>query len=302
MIIKMREPSVQLEIMQALSKRSDLLNPQTNAIRQMVKGYEGECQFDTVLNELKCECLILNDLMLKINSQTCQIDTLFLSSKGVSIYEVKNYEGEFVYQEDKLKIRTVNNEISNPLQQLNRTTMLFRQLMEEQRVSFSLQGFAVFINPQFTLFQAPVNEQLILPTMLPNHVKRLNTDRGGLNKSHHRFAEKLQALHLDDVSYMTLPEYSFEKLKKGSYCSECNGEVVHSKGRVWECTKCSRQDLSHNVIFDQIKDFHLLFPEKKYKTSELHEWTGKLFSEKSIRSVLSKHYTLKGKLKGAYYE
>lgn len=302
MIIKEREPSVQLETMLALSKRRDLPNPQTNAIRQMVKGYEGEQQFDSIIKELKCECLILNDLMLKINGQTCQIDTLFISSKGVSIYEVKNYEGEFVYHEDKLKIRTVNKEISNPLVQLNRTTMLFRQLMEEQRVTLPLQAFTVFINHHFTLFQAPVNDQIVLPTMLSNHVKGLNNERGGLNKSHHRFAETLKQLHLDNLSFMTLPDYSFDDLAKGSFCRVCSAKIERLKGRVWECTECRRKDLSHNVIFDQIKDFHLLFPEKKYKTSEIYEWTGKLFSEKSIRSVLSKHFTLKGQSIASYYE
>lgn len=302
MIIKEREPSVQLETMLSLSKRSDLLNPQTNAIKQMVKGCEGECQFDIIMRELMCECLILNDLVLKINGQTCQIDTLFISSKGVSIYEVKNYEGEFLYQENKLKIRTLNKEISNPLHQLNRTTMLFRQLMEEQRVSFQLQSYIVFINNQFTLFQAPVNDQFILPTMLPIHVKKLNSERGGLNKSHYRFAETLKQLHLEDTTFMTLPDYSFESLTKGAFCENCSVEFARLKGRTCECPDCGQKELAQDVILRQISEFKLLFPNNKLMTRTIYEWCGKLFSEKSIRIALSKRYTLKGQSNASYYE
>ncbi|OJF91774.1 nuclease-related domain-containing protein [Alkalibacterium sp. 20] len=302
MIVKERERALQLESLVALSKRGVLLNPQENYINQLVKGFEGECAFDALMKGLKCECLILNDLLLKLNGHTFKIDTLMISSKGVSIYEVKNFEGEFVFREDKLKIVSTNKEITNPVHQLNRKTMLFRQLMEEHRVDFPLKSYIVFVNKQFTLFETPVNQDFILPTMISRHLKRLNNERGAINISHTKFSDALKALHHKDTTFITLSEYSYTALKKESFCKECSAVLERLNGRMCECMKCGHKELAVDTIFRQINEFRLLFPDNKLTTNEMYQWSGKLFSKKSIRSVLSKHFTLKGQSIASYYE
>lgn len=237
-----------METMLALSRRGDLLNPQVNYIRNMIKGYDGECVFDELLRNLKCDCLILNDLTLRINGQTCQIDTLLISNKGVTIYEVKNFEGAFIYRDDKLKILSSNKEISNPVHQLNRTLNLFRQLMEEQQMNFEVQAYVIFVNDQFTLFETPVDVRFILPTMLSHHLKILNNERGGLNKSHYRFAETLKQLHLNDLSYLSLPEYSYSSLKNGAFCKDCSTMLKHPTVRMCECKQCGQKESTSDTI------------------------------------------------------
>lgn len=302
MIIKEREPSTQLETLRALKRRSNLLNPQMNSIQHMVKGYQGECRFDEMLKELKCECLILNDLTLRINGRTCQIDTLLIAGEGVTLYEVKNYEGEFVYNEDKLKIVSVSKEISNPMHQLSRTSNLFRQLMEDQHANFPLESYIVYINEQFTLFNAPVNSPIVLPTMLAQHIKKLSNERRMLNKNHHRFAETLKQLDQPELSYFTFPGYDYQELKKGAFCRECESVLGKPIGRVCECAGCGFKEVSTDVIKRQINEYILLFPENKLTTHDIYDWIGKLFSKKSIRSVLLKNFELKGRGIGCYYE
>ncbi|SFC59974.1 Nuclease-related domain-containing protein [Alkalibacterium subtropicum] len=302
MIIKERDLSVPLEILLALDRRSNLLNPQTNSIRQMVKGYEGECRFDALLKELTCECLIVNDLTLKISGQTCQIDSLLITGTGVTIYEVKNYEGQFIYTEDKLKILSTNKEISNPVYQLSRTTNLFRQLMEEQHANFQLHSSVVFINERFTLFNAPVNSQYILPTMLPYHLKKLTNERKALNKSHYTFAETLKQMDQTDLSFYSFPEYDWTGLKKGAFCRVCQTALGKPSGRICRCEICGFNELATAVILREISEYRLLFPEKKLTTHDGYDWTGRLFSKKSIRSVLKKNFELKGQSTGCYYE
>ena len=302
MIVKERDRALQLESLLALSKRGLLLNPQENYINQLVKGFKGECAFDVLMKELKCDCLILNDLLLKVNGHTFQIDTLMISSKGISIYEVKNFEGEFVFREDKLKIVSTNKEITNPVHQLNRTTMLFRQLMEDQRVDFPLKSYIVFVNEQFTLFETPIDQDFILPTMIARHLKRLNNERGAINISHTKFSDTLKALHHRDTTFITLPEYSYAALKKESFCKECSTVLKRVNGRMCECTKCGHKELAVDTILRQINEFRLLFPDYKLTTNGMYQWNGKLFSKKSIRLVLSKHFDLKGKSIASYYE
>ena len=81
------------------------------------KGYEGEVMFDSLTEKLQCECLILNDLLLKINNTTFQIDTLIISDT-IYLFEVKNFEGDYVYESDKIIQETQirNDEPPSPIE------------------------------------------------------------------------------------------------------------------------------------------------------------------------------------------
>ncbi|WP_138919056.1 nuclease-related domain-containing protein [Ornithinibacillus scapharcae] len=54
-----------------------------------------------------------NDLLLQVSNQTFQIDSLVIADK-IYVYEIKNYQGDFYYDNDRLYNRS-NFEISNPL-------------------------------------------------------------------------------------------------------------------------------------------------------------------------------------------
>ncbi|WP_369384695.1 nuclease-related domain-containing protein [Halalkalibacter akibai] len=66
------------------------------------KGYEGEKVFDLLVDTLECECLLLHDLLLKLNNTLFQIDTMVILQDAVYLFEIKNYEGDFYYESDRL--------------------------------------------------------------------------------------------------------------------------------------------------------------------------------------------------------
>ena len=59
------------------------------------KGYEGERNFEVLLEHHLSEGLILNDLLLEKNNTLFQIDSLLISQNSIYLFEVKNYEGDF---------------------------------------------------------------------------------------------------------------------------------------------------------------------------------------------------------------
>lgn len=83
------------------------------------KGYEGELLFDSLTKKLRCECLILNDLLLEVNLTTFQIDSLIITQGKLFYYEVKNQEGDYYYEADKF-FRKTKIETANPLLQVQR--------------------------------------------------------------------------------------------------------------------------------------------------------------------------------------
>ncbi|WP_347814365.1 nuclease-related domain-containing protein [Alkalihalobacillus sp. LMS39] len=134
------------------------------------KGLAGEKLFDSMTETIMCDCLILNDLLLKYNNTTFQIDSLIIFQDCIYMFEVKNFEGDFYYESERF-YKTPNSEMNNPLNQLMRSESLFRQQLQSLQVTILLHAYVVFINPEFTLYQAPLNKPFIFPTQLNRFIK-----------------------------------------------------------------------------------------------------------------------------------
>jgi hypothetical protein len=68
----------------------------------LVKGREGGKWFDDWLLANAGEGIILNDLLFETNNTFYQIDSLFLTTHTIYLFEVKNYEGDFYLERDKM--------------------------------------------------------------------------------------------------------------------------------------------------------------------------------------------------------
>lgn len=78
----------------------------TNRIYIKFRGFMGEFWVRRELNKLsKKNYIVLNDIMIKNNNQTYQIDHIVLSKFGIFVIEMKNYYG-FIYGNEYKKIWT----------------------------------------------------------------------------------------------------------------------------------------------------------------------------------------------------
>lgn len=78
---KSRKESKELQALKFLNNRMDLSAKDKQHYLNLKKGFEGEVMFDLLTETFECECLILNDLLLKVNNTLFQIDTLIISSE-----------------------------------------------------------------------------------------------------------------------------------------------------------------------------------------------------------------------------
>ncbi|MEH7223146.1 nuclease-related domain-containing protein [Bacillus sp. JJ1566] len=148
MIIKSRGENLELELIGFLRIRRKLEVEDENNFNYLEKGWHGEKQFDQLLIGLPNECLILNNLLLKVNNTLFQIDSLLITRKKINIFEVKNNEGDHIFKNDRLHLIS-GKEIKNPLNQITRSESLFRQLLQELRFNIAVESHVVFINPVF---------------------------------------------------------------------------------------------------------------------------------------------------------
>lgn len=301
MVYKPRTVSTELLILRSLNTRMNLSDKDKQYYFNLNKGYEGEVMFDLLTENLQCECFILNDLLLQVNNTTFQIDSLIIISETIYFFEVKNYEGDFYYESDRL-YKLPKSEINNPLNQLRRSESLLRQLLHNLGFNISIDASVIFINPQFTLYQSPLNKPFIFPAQINRYFKKLNKIPSKLNEKHKMLADKLISLHIENSPFIHLPLYEYDQLQKGITCVKCNSFSVCVEGRNVVCKECGHKEGIATAVIRSVEEFKLLFPTRKITTKIIHEWCKIVTSKKSIKRILDKNFKIVGVHQWSYYQ
>jgi hypothetical protein len=301
-VVKQRSVSHELGVMHSLNTRTDLSKEEKKHYLNLEKGYQGEVMFDQLTVELQNDILVINDLCLEYNNTIFQIDTLIISLKTIYLFEVKNYKGDYVYESDNFKMVLSKKEILNPLGQLNRCRNLLQELLRSIGIKLPLESYLVFINPEFTLYQAPLNEQIIFPTQVKQFIKTLNQQPSKLTDWHRKIGAQLVSMHQPKNPNAKIPRYEYGQLKKGPICSHCFSFMAYDGDRKAFCEKCDCGEHIDSAILRSLEELKLLFPDKKITTNLVYDWCGEIGSMKKICRILKQNYRIMGFGKWTYYQ
>ncbi len=300
-ILKTRSEPADLVLLKFADKRTELSENDKEMLTSLKKGYEGEVMFDKMTEKLGSDCYILNELLLKVNNTLFQIDTLIIYQYTVYVYEIKNFEGDLFYKGDSLLRKASGFEVKNPLPQLKRAMSLLRQLLQSLGFQISLDGNAVFINPECTIYQAPLNEPIIFPNQVKRYLFNLNTVPSALNGKHKKLADALIARHIEKSPYTRVPSYHYDQLKKGITCAKCDSFSISVYGRKCVCGDCGHKESVESAVLRNVREFMTLFPDRKVTTNAIFEWCRVIDCKKRIRRILKMNFEIVGVHKGAYY-
>jgi hypothetical protein len=266
------------------------------------KGYEGEVKFDQLAESLQEERYIINDLLLEVNNSYFQIDTTIITQGVIHLLDIKNFEGDYYLESDRLYSFKTDRECKNPMDQLKRSTTLFRQLLQNLKQNYLVEALVIYINPEFTLYQAPTNQPIILPTQVNRFLRDLNNVPSKLNDGHMRLAQKLVSLHQTKNPFTVLPKFRYEKLRKGMTCEKCNSFSISVHGRKCICLDCGHEELVSTAVMRSVNEFKFLFPTQKITANTIHEWCKIVESKQRIGEILGKNYKIVGVHQWSYYE
>jgi hypothetical protein len=292
LIVKSRVESLELQILRKLNSRMKLSSKEHSNYLYLEKGYEGEVIFDHRMEEVEKGFLVLNDLLLEHGNTKFQIDSLFLS-QIIHMFEVKNLEGDYYIEGDRWYTHN-GVEIKNPLIQMERAESLLRRMVRDLGYNINIESTLVFVNNNFYLYQAPRNLPIIFPNQIPRLLKNLQKQFSPIKNTHTNLAERLHSLHTQDSPYSRLPQYSFDKLKKGITCSHCHSMNTIVTRKTLICTSCGKRETLHEAVLRSVRDIQLLFPEEALTVNTVHEWCKSVKTKKAIRNILSENYTLEG--------
>lgn len=289
MIIQGRSIPLDLLIFRVLFARMQLSENEISNYRIRQKGYEGELKSDEWLKNLTDHWLVLHGLLLEYDGSKFQIDTLIIAYEKLYILDVKYYEGDYYLEGDKWFTKS-NPNVKNPLHQLSRCETLLRKLLLDLGYNYPIDSFLIFNNPEFHLYTTTINPNIIFPAQLNRFLKKLNIRPVKLNQRHHNLAHQLAVLHIVESPYSRVPSYSFETLIKGLFCPKCYTLYFDISKDLCICNNCGCIEGVDDAVLRNVKEFMLLFPDKKVTVNDIHKWCGGMKSKKTIWRVLSKHF------------
>jgi len=300
-VIKPRGENIELELLRSLRVHKKLAEEDENNFVSLEKGWLGEKQFDQLLLGLTNESLILNNLLLKVNNTLFQIDSLLITQKKIFIFEVKNFEGDYYIKDERLHMIN-GKEIKNPLIQISRSESLFRQLLQELRFNVPVESHVIFINPEFYLYEAPVNGPFVFHSQLGRFLKKIDAGAAsGVSGGHIELAKKLASLHITKNPYSRLPDYTYEELEKGIVCKCGCLEYEDTNRQTLVCKKCGFVEDKELAVLRSVEEFRFLFPEKRITVDVIYNWCKVIRSKKTIQKILSKNFDLISFGRGSYY-
>lgn len=133
-----------------------LLSLSNGEDQKRIAGKEGELQAKKILNHyLNENDLLLNNVNISIHGRNTELDYVVINNNGIFIFEVKNFSGKLVGNEDdqywnKYKISSGNKEyikeVRNPIKQLKREIYLLKEYLKYYGVDLWIEGYVLFVN------------------------------------------------------------------------------------------------------------------------------------------------------------
>jgi len=230
------------------------------------------------------------------------VDTSILTSNKFYMIEVKNYEGDFQFKLQHL-LSFSGQEIVNPLTKLDEKATKMRKLMKKWNANLTLEPLLVFVNPAFTMYNAPIGSSIIYPTQIQAMFARMNQHTQPLSKKHYYIADKMLKEHQDESAFRRkFPDYTYDFLEKGLWCLQCSSSSLSITQRTCTCNSCGHKSSLDEVVIFHVEEIKLLFPHLKITPALIYDWLGSAISMRRIQKILLKYYKKCGATYGSYYE
>lgn len=287
MILKKRTKSATQKILEHLNMRTELRYEDKIRLKNQIKGFEGEKEFDSFLKNIEENATILNDLVLDHRGNIFQLDSILILNGMVYIFEIKNYSGNYYHKEDSI-LSESGYEILNPKGQINRSKVYLKNILKNLKVSSAVNAQVVFIHPEFHMYNSTPNDPFIFRPQLKGVFERLFNQPLESDNKRHSLANKLLKSHIKNYRSDNLPFYQFSKLKKGIYCPECYSYDIRETRESRCCKNCGTIEKSAKAILRLVEEYKLLFPKEKITPQMIHLFCNKIYSRNRIFKVLNK--------------
>lgn len=304
MIIKKRSKPRLLEKFEILHARLSTQSPHYHAVNyrkeSCEKGYKGELEVDYYLNILASENTILQDVCLRTNGQTFQIDNLIISPKAIYLIEAKNHSGTITFSTDPDQFTQSRGEIetgyNHPITQVKLQKLKLQNWLKDNNFpAIPIYPFIAISNPSTKIEVNGDREKIAklvahgdqVPWLIMNLEEGLHSKQ---NFQHQKIGHEIlrNCFDFDKNIYKDLPIQPREILN-GIRCINCNYLGMQKQGWTWICHKCN----SSNKLAPQYSVHDYLLLRKPWVTNGECKSFLKIESRYNVRRILEKTPYLK---------
>jgi len=292
-----------LLIYDTLATRTTLTPKQRSYYDQLSKGYLGEKKLQSIIRENSYQNIIpLFGHIFEVGQTEIQIDCLLITANTIYLLEVKNYTGEYYINNNQIFHLQSHREIYNPLNQIERSTFLFKKLLEELDIKFDIKSYVVFINDEFHCYEVSRRLPFIFPKQIRRFLNKVNGSAPAYLDYAKDISRKLLSRTKLNSKYEQLPEIKPESVNHGIFCPGCDYPISR-KGRFkLQCNICKKTYDSNYLLLRTVSEYHLLFPDEKITVENITNWSGNVFSKNYIQRFLKNHLKMISKGRYTFYE
>ena len=295
--------SIELQLLEMAARRTELSKADQTNLFHLQRGHEGERRFAALARTiLPPEHILKHSTTLKRNNRVHQIDSMIILQGYIYLLEIKYYYGDYYYFQDDFYLNTANKRIANPFHQLQRSEDLLREHLKEHNFRHQIHPLVIFANPEFTLYRAPRNLPVIMPTQINRFLEKLRRQNRQPSEQDFRLVSTLMQASLHNYRHESLPVFDYQQLKKGIICLTCGGDMCSKGRRKLICQSCKGAETMISAILRSTVEFNLAFPNEIITTNQIHEWCGNAVSIRTIRRILDTYMKSIGKTKSTHYQ
>ncbi len=278
--------------LEEMQKRGGLTLEGQRDLKNKRGGFQGEDEFGKIMRQCMLEhWQLLQDVHLKTFSGEIQIDAILVNNLGFTVFEVKNYTADYQYSQGRWQ---VNGRLKyhDGFLQLERTTGLLKQLLQQNGFKLPMLNYVVYINEEDTVEIDDDSLPYLKRSKLHRFIKdTIDKCQKAPNKNYQRESEWLLNQHQTDERRLTLTADSYQKIKKHPYCVACTSFDIETHRYHIHCLSCHHKESKEKMIVRSICCYGILFPYEQLTAAELTRFLGPTINYSTLLRTLAKNFT-----------
>ena len=287
MYLNKRRMPIELLYYNALSFRKELSRQEKYEKEKIWRGYEGECQYDQIFDEVGHDNIyVIRDVYLKIGNTDTQYDTIIISENKVVINEIKNYTGDYRYDNNRWfrNNKPIND---NAFAQLDRAKGKLMNLMDDAELHIKVEAALIFTSDDFRLSSEDqrIWQEIIVRNHLRKYLRQFYNERLG-NKA--KSIANLIRNSVVENSYFE-EKADINQLRRGLYCGECGSFNLIKRRFQFACKECETIESLDSHLLRAMHDHKYLFYNQPMTQSSLTYLINDEINRSTIYRAFQKH-------------
>lgn len=294
---KLLEKPLVLRQLEVLESRQGIYNQRKKQLWLQRTGFEGEQAFyEFIYRYAKPHWRILHRNWLHLNGRV-ECDFIIITRVGIYCFEIKNYNGNLIYEHHQQTInhRNVSGDILGQFKNMRDKTW---DIFQRMNYTGDIQHYLVYINPYHyaTLpqeWQASLLHYQQLTEFFEQMIRQ-ETNLRPANWSANEVTEILQRDYICEPPYAVenISEAELSQLKKGIHCKHCGSFDTSTSRYKLICQQCGEQEAKEQAALRIITDYCLLFPITNLQAQLVYPLANTQLTEVYIGKILKQHFTL----------